>query len=126
MPSSAAPRVSTPAQTLAMSRRVFVTGLGAVLAAALGAGAQRKPRPKARVVALVLVGLIILISVTIPQAPAATQEAGKSRVVGLVISTSPVSEALGADPVHPVLRAFVHGLRDLGWVQGRNLMIEAR
>src|SRR5215470_143384 len=33
MPTSAAPRVSTPAQTLAMNRRAFVTGLGAVLAA---------------------------------------------------------------------------------------------
>ena len=47
-------------------------------------------------------------------------------MVALVISTSPVSEALGADPVHPLVRAFVHSLRDLGWVQGRNLMIEAR
>jgi putative ABC transport system substrate-binding protein len=31
-----------------------------------------------------------------------------------------------AEPVHPLVRAFVHGLRDLGWVQGRNLTIEAR
>jgi putative ABC transport system substrate-binding protein len=57
---------------------------------------------------------------------AGCQEAGKVRVIALVFSTSPVSEMVGTEPVHPLVRSFVHGLRDLGWVQGRNLTIEAR
>jgi putative ABC transport system substrate-binding protein len=65
---------------------------------------------------------------TVLAAPLAAeaQQAGKVRVIALVFSTSPVSEMVRAEPVHPLVRAFVHGLRDLGWVQGRNLTIEAR
>jgi putative ABC transport system substrate-binding protein len=32
----------------------------------------------------------------------------------------------GPDPVSPVVRAFVHALRDLGYVEGRNLVLERR
>lgn len=42
------------------------------------------------------------------------------------ISIAPLSDNIGPDPVNPVARAFVHGLRDLGWVDGRNLVIEHR
>ena len=54
------------------------------------------------------------------------QQAAKGRVIGLILSTSPVSEMFGPEPVHILVRAFVRGLHDLGWVQGRNLTIEAR
>ena len=33
---------------------------------------------------------------------------------------------LGAEPASLPARAFVHGLRDLGWIDGRNVMIERR
>jgi putative ABC transport system substrate-binding protein len=33
---------------------------------------------------------------------------------------------VGSDPVSPLARAFVHGLRDLGWVEGQTVMIERR
>ena len=32
----------------------------------------------------------------------------------------------GSNPVLPPARAFVHGLRDLGWEEGRNVIIERR
>jgi putative ABC transport system substrate-binding protein len=32
----------------------------------------------------------------------------------------------GSDPANPLTRAFVHHLRDLGWIEGRNLVIDRR
>src|SRR5262249_1646774 len=37
-----------------------------------------------------------------------------------------VAEMAGANPVHPYARAVVHGLRDLGLVEGRDIVIERR
>jgi putative ABC transport system substrate-binding protein len=54
------------------------------------------------------------------------QQVGKVYRVGLIITTSPVSEMAGPDPSHPSTRAFVHALRDLGHVEGRNLVLERR
>src|SRR5262245_30442942 len=76
-----------------MNRRAFVTGLGAMLAAPLGAGAQ---------------------------------QVGKVYRVGIIATTSPVSEMAGPEPVHPSIRAFVQGLRSLGYVEGQNLILERR
>ena len=44
--------------------------------------------------------------------------------VGLALTTSPLSEMAGPDPDQPSVRAFVHGLRDLGYVEGQNLILE--
>jgi putative ABC transport system substrate-binding protein len=46
--------------------------------------------------------------------------------VALVFSTSPMSELTGADPAHPLAKAFVRGMRDLGYVEGQNLVLERR
>jgi putative ABC transport system substrate-binding protein len=32
----------------------------------------------------------------------------------------------GPDPINPLVRAFVHGLHDLGYVEGQNLVLERR
>jgi putative ABC transport system substrate-binding protein len=32
----------------------------------------------------------------------------------------------GPDPISPLARAFVHGLRDFGWIEGRTITIERR
>src|SRR5262245_40002617 len=60
-----------------------------------------------------------------PVAPDA-QQVSKIHRIGLVFATSPVSDMVGSDPIHPLARAFVHGLRDLGYVEGRNLVLERR
>ena len=57
---------------------------------------------------------------------AAAQQAGKVYRVGLIFTTSPVSEMAGPEPVHPAARAFVQGLRALGYVEGQNLILERR
>jgi putative ABC transport system substrate-binding protein len=46
--------------------------------------------------------------------------------VALIFTTSPVSEMTGPEPVHPAARAFVQGLRALGYVEGQNLILERR
>jgi putative ABC transport system substrate-binding protein len=46
--------------------------------------------------------------------------------VGLALTTSPLSEMAGPDPDQPSVRAFVHALRDLGYVEGQNLILERR
>lgn len=54
------------------------------------------------------------------------QQTGKVYRVGLIITTSPVSEMVGPDPIHPLVRTFVHTLRALGYVEGQNLVSERR
>lgn len=46
--------------------------------------------------------------------------------VAFVATTSPLAEISGPDPANPFARAFVHGMRDLGYIQGKNLVLEMR
>ena len=60
-------------------------------------------------------------------APAAfAQPAQKMHRVGFIATISPPAEISGPDPANPFARAFVHALRDLGYVAGRNLQLEMR
>ena len=54
------------------------------------------------------------------------QQAGKSYRVALVFSHSPVSVMAGPNPPHPHARAFLQGLRERGYVEGQNIIIERR
>jgi hypothetical protein len=59
--------------------------------------------------------------------PAATSaQVGRIYRVGLIFTTSPVSEMAGPDPIHPLVRSFVQGLATLGYLQGQNLLLEHR
>ena len=53
-------------------------------------------------------------------------EAGRLPVVGFVLSATPLAEMAGPDPVAPFVRAFLQGLHDNGWVEGKNIVIERR
>ena len=70
--------------------------------------------------------LILAVAILIAPLAREAQQAGKVYRIGLVFSASPVSEMVGPDPSHPHARAFVHGLRDRGYVEGQNLIIERR
>jgi putative tryptophan/tyrosine transport system substrate-binding protein len=76
-----------------VNRRAFVAGLGAVLAAPLGAEAQRT---------------------------------GAGVRIGIIVYSPPVSDIAGTEPKNPLVRAFIHGLRDLGWIEGQNIEVERR
>src|SRR6266851_4456075 len=57
---------------------------------------------------------------------ARAQPAGKVYRVGLIFTTSPVSEMAGPEPVNPSARVFVRALHTLGYVEGQNLILERR
>ncbi len=74
-----------------------------------------------------LTGLAVLtLSLTFAPLVVEAQQTGKVYRVGLIFTTSPVSEMTGSEPVHPSARAFVQGLRALGWVEGQNFILERR
>jgi putative tryptophan/tyrosine transport system substrate-binding protein len=54
------------------------------------------------------------------------QPTGNVYRVGLIFPSPPVSEMAGPEPVNLAARAFVRGLRALGYVEGRNLILERR
>ena len=57
---------------------------------------------------------------------ARAQQTGRVYRVGLVFTTSPVSEMAGPDPIHPLARSFVQALAARGYLQGQNLLLEHR
>ena len=57
---------------------------------------------------------------------AIAQPTGKVYRVGLIFVSSRVSDMAGPEPIVPTARAFLYALRDLGYVEGRNLILERR
>jgi len=54
------------------------------------------------------------------------QRAEKVHRVALILTLTPVAEMAGPEPAHPITRAFVREIRALGYVEGRNLVLERR
>ena len=54
------------------------------------------------------------------------QQPGKIYRVGFITPAPPLLEMAGPEPAHPPTRAFVQGLRALGYVEGQNLILERR
>jgi len=67
-------------------------------------------------------GLLWLLS----RLPAAAQPASRLPRVARISVGAPLAQMVGPDPIDANARGFVHGLRDLGWVDGRNVIIEHR
>jgi putative ABC transport system substrate-binding protein len=57
---------------------------------------------------------------------ARAQPAPRRPVVAFVHSVIPPAEMAGLDPISPLARAFVHGLRDRGWIEEQTVVIERR
>ena len=58
--------------------------------------------------------------------PTAAQQPKRLPLVALVAVNGPVADLVGSDPINLAWRGFVHGLRDLGWIDGLNVIIERR
>src|SRR5262249_36945196 len=56
----------------------------------------------------------------------AAQPRGPAPRIAVVFEVSPVATMLGAEPSHPGIRALLTGLRELGYVEDQNLVIERR
>ena len=54
------------------------------------------------------------------------QQPGKIHRVGIIFAGTHLSELAGPDPISSSFRAFVQAMRDKGWVEGRNLILERR
>jgi putative ABC transport system substrate-binding protein len=66
-------------------------------------------------------------SVALMPLPARAQlPASKVHRVGWISQAPPVSRMTGPDPIDRAARAFVYTLRELGYVEGRNLILERR
>ena len=70
--------------------------------------------------------MIVAVGALVASLAAEAQPVRKMHRVGFIFTTSPVSEMAGPEPAHPLFRAFVQGLRDLGYVEGQNLILERR
>ena len=70
--------------------------------------------------------IAILGALAAPPLVARAQQVGRPPVVGLVFAVTPVSGMAGPDPTEPPARAFIHALRDLGWVDGQTVVVERR
>jgi len=57
---------------------------------------------------------------------ASAQRAEKLPRVAVVFSSVPVTDMAGSEPVNRLARTFVHRLRELGFVEGRNIVIDRR
>jgi putative tryptophan/tyrosine transport system substrate-binding protein len=57
---------------------------------------------------------------------ARAQQTAKVYRVSLIFTTAPVSEMIGPDPAHPLIKVFLDGLRTLGHIEGQNLIWEPR
>lgn len=68
------------------------------------------------------IGLLVASRRAWPQAP----QPGKIYRVALILTHSPVAEMMGDRPAHPLVRDLLNELRLLGYVEGRNLILERR
>jgi putative ABC transport system substrate-binding protein len=57
---------------------------------------------------------------------ARTQTADKPNRVGFIAQSAPVPDMVGPVPANHIARSFVNRLRELGYVEGRNLVLEFR
>ena len=60
------------------------------------------------------------------QRPVGAQRPNRLPRIARVSIEVPLADLVGPDPIDRGARAFVHGLRDLGWVDGRSVVIEHR
>jgi hypothetical protein len=58
-----------------------------------------------------LIGLVLALVLTVVPLVAEGQQAGKVHRVGVILTTSPVAEMSGPEPVHPLMNTFVRALR---------------
>jgi putative ABC transport system substrate-binding protein len=81
-----------------------------------------------RRVRLNAVGVTVAVGLgTLAGAPlVAAQHRGPPPRIAVVFGASPVATMLGAEPAHPLMRALLDGLRELGYVEDQNLVIERR
>jgi putative ABC transport system substrate-binding protein len=78
------------------------------------------------VAAIIKLSLVVAVSVLGASLFADAQPAGKVYRIGVLFEGTSLAEMAGPEPRSSILRAFVHGMRDLGYVEGRDIVMERR
>ena len=86
----------------------------------IGSEPLRHPLGRRRFMAAIAGGLV-----AVPLA-ARAQPKSKQPTIGLIFSNTPLADVLGPQPKLRDTRAFLDGMRNLGWVDGQNITIERR
>jgi ABC-type uncharacterized transport system substrate-binding protein len=75
-----------------------------------------------------LIGLVAVLALGLLAAPLAVeaQQAGKVWRIGVIINSYSVADAVGPTPRNEYVAALLRGLRDLGYVYGRDFVTESR
>ena len=71
---------------------------------------------------ITLFALVLLMLTSVPSAEA--QQAKKVPRIGYLTAGSPPSDS--SAPLHPIVEAFRKGLREFGYIEGKNIIIEYR
>ena len=79
-------------------------------------------RPTRRAFAALLVSGLLAA----PRRSRAQSTRRTSPRIGFIFSNTPQAELEGPQPASPYLRAFLEQLRELGWVDGQNIIVERR
>jgi putative ABC transport system substrate-binding protein len=80
---------------------------------------------RVRAMVRTIVRMLLVLALFVPSLAEAQRSRPVHRV-GLVFVASPIAQMLGAEPDHPSVRAFLHELRRLGYIEGENLLFERR
>jgi putative ABC transport system substrate-binding protein len=68
----------------------------------------------------------MLAGAVVTPLPVTAQEPKRLPLIALVLVAAAPAEIAGPDPTFAPVRAFVHELRDLGWIDGRTAAVEVR
>jgi putative ABC transport system substrate-binding protein len=75
---------------------------------------------------LIRLRFVVLVGLLSVAAAVNAQPSSKLYRVGIVLTTSPTSEMIGSQPAHGGISIFLRELESLGYVEGRNVVVERR
>jgi ABC-type uncharacterized transport system substrate-binding protein len=70
--------------------------------------------------------LLTALSLLVVPLAAESQQPGKVPKIALLFANTPVAELIGPRATNPFLSCFLKSMRDLGWVDGQNIIVERR
>jgi ABC-type uncharacterized transport system substrate-binding protein len=73
-----------------------------------------------------LIGFVFALLFTLAPLSTEAQQAGKVYRIGVIINAHSVTDAMGPNPRNENVAALLRGLRDLGYVHGRDFVTELR
>jgi ABC-type uncharacterized transport system substrate-binding protein len=70
--------------------------------------------------------LFLALTMVMVVAPARAQSPARVPRVALILATTPPADMAGPEPISPIVRAFLQSMRERGYVEGRNWILDPR